>query len=376
MFRRFLDTETSGAKVLAVAIVAALVWANSAGDSYTALWEASLHGWLSFGDRISVSKDVVNDGLMAIFFLVVGLEIKRELVSGELQTWRNASLPVFAAVGGMLVPALIFIASNSGTATENGWAIPSATDIAFAVALLATFGSRIPKGLRVFVLSLAIVDDIGAIVIIAIFYGHAVEPIWLIALVSLAGMLAIVGRDRCVPGPALLVCGVAMWICAVFAGIHPAIAGVVLGLVISVRDEEGPSIESRLHPWTSLLVVPLFALANAGVVLTGESVNLAISSGLATGIVGGLVVGKVIGITSFSLLAVKAGAGALPEGVGWRGLIGAAAACGIGFTVSLFITDLAFTDGSLVAATKLSIFVGSALAAIVASFLLVRPGIH
>lgn len=371
MFRRFLDTETSGAKVLGLATLVALIWANSPVSSvYSTVWEAHLPELLTLGGRVSDIHSLVNDGLMTLFFLVVGLEIKRELVSGELNTWRSAALPVIAAIGGMVAPALIYLFLNGGASTQDGWAIPTATDIAFAVALLAAFGSRAPTGLKVFLLSLAIVDDIGAIVIIALFYGHAINLAWLGLLASSVALVATIGRRRVLNGPILGVAGLLMWACCVFAGIHPAIAGVALAAVSSVRDQEGPSFEDRLHPWTSVLIVPLFALANTGVVITGEAVSLALTSGLGAGIAGGLLIGKIVGITSFTWLAVKTGLGALPEGVDWRGIIGAAAAAGIGFTVSLFISNLAFEDQTLVDAAKLSVFVGSLLSAMTAVFFL------
>lgn len=371
MFRRFLETETSGAKVLGLATVFALIWANSPlSTSYSTLWETHLPALLTLGGRVSDLHAFVNDGLMTLFFLVVGLEIKRELVTGELNTWRSASLPAIAAVGGMAVPGLIYFVLNRGGITENGWAIPTATDIAFAVALLAAFGSRASTGLKVFLLSLAIVDDIGAIVIIALFYGHAIDLMWLGLLVAAVILIAVTGRRRVLNGPMLGVAGLLMWACCVFAGIHPAIAGVALALASSVTDQKGPSLEDRLHPWTSLLIVPLFALANTGVEITTVAVDLAITSGLGAGIAGGLVIGKIVGISSFTWLAVKTGIGTLPDGVEWRGLVGAAAAAGIGFTVSLFISDLAFEDPALVDAAKLSVFAGSLLAALTAIFFL------
>lgn len=371
MFRRFLETETSGAKILGIATVIALAWANWFGDSYTSLWGVDLPELLTFGGRIPDMKHLVNDGLMTVFFLVVGLEIKRELVSGELNTWRSASLSVIAAIGGMTIPALIYLSLNAGTGNQNGWAIPTATDIAFAVALLTVFGSRVPYGLKVFLLSLAIVDDIGAIAIIAMFYGHAVETVWLAGLVTVVVLLLVTGRTRVIRGPVLVLPGFLMWVCCVFAGIHPAIAGVALAMALSVGDEEGPSLEDRLHPWASLLIVPLFALANAGVAISGAALR-DVGSALGAGIVGGLVIGKIVGITSFSWLAVRIGVSSLPEGVGWLGIVGASAAAGIGFTVSLFVSDLAFMDETLVDAAKLSVFAGSLLSAAAAAGMLAR----
>ena len=370
--KRFLDTESAGARLLGIATIVALVWANSPlSSSYASLWTTELPEFLTVGGHIPDLRHLINDGLMALFFLVVGLEIKRELVNGELSSARSAALPAVAALGGMILPALIYVSLNAGTATGRGWGIPIATDIAFAVAVLVVFGSRIPTGLKVFLLSLAIVDDIGAIAAIAIFYTEEIQVLWLVVMAVTVLALTVGTRFATLKWWVILPAGFLMWIAAVYAGIHPTIAGVLLAFTISIRDEEGPSLEDRLHPYTGLLVIPLFGLANTGVPVSLPALGEVVTSAAGAGIVLGLVIGKIAGVSLFSWAAVKLGLGELPEGVTWGHLIGAAAAAGIGFTVSLFITDLAFSDPDLVEAAKLAVFVGSVASAILA-FLILR----
>ena len=300
--RRFLATESAGGIVLVVAAVVALAWANSPWSaSYASIWHDEL-----------VHK-VVNDGLMSIFFFVVGLEIKRELVSGELRDRRTASLPAIAALGGMLVPAAIYYAVNAGHAGSRGWGVPMATDIAFAVGVVTLLGPRVPPALKLFLLALAIVDDIGAIVVIALFYG---------------------------------------------GGIHPAIVGVAVGLALPVRW--GERIEGRLHPLSSFVIVPVFALANAGVAMRVERVDARV----ATGVVAGLVVGKIVGITGATWLAVRAGFASLPTGATWPMIAGIGAVAGMGFTVSLFVTDLAFERAALADSAALAVVAATAVAGV------------
>lgn len=370
--RRFLETENASAKLLGLATVLALIWANSSlASGYDAVWSTRLPEVLSFGERIPDLKHVINDTLMALFFFVVGLEIKRELVSGELNSWQSAALPAIGAVGGMLVPAALYLAFNAGTPAADGWGIPIATDIAFAVALVSLVGSRVPTGLKVFLLSLAIVDDIGAIAAIAIFYTDKVEIGWLVTLAGVIVVLVAATRLGRLRWWALLPFGVAAWMCALFAGIHPTIAGVLVAFAMSSEDEEGPAIEERLHPWTGLFVLPLFALANAGIRLDAASLADVFTSRLGLGIVVGLVLGKMLGISVFSWVAVKVGLARLPDAVGWVQIVGAAAAAGIGFTVSLFMADVAFDDPELVDAAKLAVFVAS-LGASVFGILILR----
>lgn len=400
--RRFLATETGGAVLLLGATVLALVWANSPfGDAYEDLWATPLVVELG---GLRVEEDLqhwVNDGLMVLFFYVVGLEIRREIALGELRDRRKAAIPAIGALAGMVVPAGIYLAINAGGPGANGWGVVMATDIAFVLGLLALVARGMPSGVRVFLLTLAIVDDIGAIAVIAVFYSSDIS---LLALAVGAGILvAIVALQRLWTwrGPAYAVAGVALWAALFASGVHPTIAGVLLGLVTAVhptrrtdvaraanltrafRREPSPQrgrratleiarsvsanerITGALHPLTSYLVVPLFALANAGVVLDGETLGAAATSPVTLGIVAGLVVGKTIGISAITLLAVRMGVGPLPQGVTRMPLLAASALAGIGFTVSLFIVDLAFEDPEIAAEAKIGVLAASVLAALI-----------
>lgn len=374
----FLSAEIAGGVVLLGATVAALVWANSpAAASYEGLWQTPMS--LHIGERALVSLDLrhwINEALMALFFFVVGIEIKRELIDGELKSVRRAALPVLAAFGGLLLPALIFLSLNAGGPGMSGWGIPIATDIAFAVGVLALFGSRVPHALKVLLLSIAIADDIGAIVVIALFYSGEIE----LLPVAVAGLLllCVVGLWR-IPrfwsDPLLAMVMVGVWIAVFASGVHATIAGVALGLVAPVRGGDpapGERLLKTLHPWTSLLVVPLFALANAGLRLDPETFASALVSPVGQGIAAGLVVGKPIGVTVASWLAVRAGIAVLPEGVSWFQIVSIGATAGVGFTVSLFIASLTFAAGEAESTAKSGILVGSVIAAIVGVGLLSR----
>ena len=409
--RNFLSTEAGGGIVLLVATVVALVWANSPfSESYSALWETRLR--IELGGFV-LEEDLrhwVNDGLMAIFFFVVGMEIKRELVVGELNAIRRAALPALAAVGGMVVPALFYALLNAGGPGGAGWGIPMATDIAFAVGVLALLSDRVASGLKVFLLSLAIVDDIGAILVIAIFYSGGIETTWLLVAALLLGLVVFLRRANVYWVPIYVVVGSAVWLAMFESGVHATIAGVALGLLTPARPTDpggfpdvlenaqllssepdaqslrgvtfqahevvsvAERLEHVLHPWTSYLIIPLFALANAGVVLSAESVGDAVTSPVALGIIFGLVAGKVVGITFMSWLAIKLGLGEAPPGMTWSQLVGTAAVAGIGFTVSLFITALAFEDPELVAAAKMGVLLASFAAGLLgATILLLGP---
>ena len=367
----FFTTEAGGGAILLAATVVALVWVNSPfGDSYEELWQHSLT--LGFGEA-SISHDLrhwVNEGLMTFFFLVVGLEVKRELVNGELDSMRKALLPVVAAIGGMVLPGAIYLSLNAGGPGANGWGIPMATDIAFAVGALSLFAAASASS-RVFLLSLAIVDDIGAIVLIAIFYSGGVSgPALSIALVIVAAV-TILRRIDFAWTPLYIALGVALWLATSASGVHGTLAGVAMGLMAPAKrgedsDPRLPPVTEHLvhmlHPWTSYAIVPLFALANAGVEVSGSALTAASTSTVGVGIVAGLVLGKLVGIGASAWIAVRSGLRGPPDD-GWRTTIGVSALAGIGFTVSLFIADLAFTDPDLVAEAKIGILVGSALAA-------------
>lgn len=368
--RQYLATEAASAVVLVIAAVIAVVWANlPSGDSYESFW--GTRATLGVGDW-AASKDLrhwVDEGLMTLFFLVVALEIKRELVDGELRGTRKAALPVIGAAGGMIVPALLYLAVNPGGPAADGWAIPVATDIAFATGVVALVAPSIPQPARVFLLSLAIVDDVGAILVIAFAYSSGLH--WMPLLTAAALLSAMVGLRvanlRWLPIYVLL--GAGVWLAILESGVHATIAGVLVGFVIPA-----PSLERFLHPWTSFLIVPIFALANAGLQIDASTIFDAATSAVTLGIVLGLVVGKPVGICLAVAIATKMGWGTLPEGTRPRDIVGLGAVAGIGFTVSLFITGLAFSDEDLVRQSTLGIAVASILAAAIGAFLLQRSG--
>ena len=362
--RDFLRAEASGGLVLAVATVAALVWANSpVGESYFSWWGREL----TVGQgSAALTKDLrhwVNDGLMVVFFFVVGLEIKRELVVGELRDPRAAALPAIAAVGGVLLPAGLFLAVTAGTPGAGGWGIPMATDIAFAVGILALLGSRVPAGAKLLLLSVAIVDDIIAITVIALAYTDSVSALWLAA--AAGGLLAVTLMRRL--GVASIwpyaVVGVGVWLATLESGVHATVAGVALGLLTPADRVRGrpvlDQLEHRLHPVSAFVIIPLFALANAGVAFGGGALAAAAGDRLAWGVALGLIVGKTLGIAGTALLAQRLRVGVLPAGVDAGHLWGVAAIAGVGFTVSLFISDLAYDDAVLTDTAKFGVFAGS-----------------
>ena len=400
--RDFLHTEAAGGVLLVVAAVVALVWANSPWQtSYERLWESVASITVS-GHTLSLDfRHWVNDAAMTIFFLVVGLEIKRELTNGHLASRRAAALPVAAAVGGMLAPALIYLAIAGGT-DARGWGVPMATDIALAVGVLALLGRRVSAAMRAFLLGLAIVDDIGAILIIALVYSTGVSWGWLAAAVI--GVLAVVamrwlGIYRVVPYVAM---GAVVWLALHEAGVHPTLAGVAMGLLapstprlqpelidseeladISTPDQARHTsdlarssvsvvewLQNVLHPWTSYLIVPLFALANSGIEISSTSVRSAAGSAVAWGIFAGLVIGKPLGVVVAASAAARSALAEIPPGTPQRQLLGVGASAGIGFTVAIFISELAFTDPSRQAEAKLSILVASLVSALLATAIL------
>ena len=373
----FLRSEAGGGVVLLAATLAALVWANSPwADTYDDLW----HAELTIGSGSwAISEDLqhwVNDALMVVFFFMIGLEIKRELAVGELRDPRTASLPALAALGGMAVPAAIFLAVVGGGEATRGWAIPMATDIAFVVGALALLGPRVPAGLKVFVLTLAIVDDIGAIAVIALFYSSGLSGLWLAATLATFAAIFLLGRLGVSRPLAYVPFGVVAWYCTYRVGIHPTIAGVALGLLTPARPVGGRDVlgdlEHRLHPWSSYLVVPVFALANAGVALGATELRAAATSRLTWAVAGGLVLGKLSGIAGVTRTALWVGAGRLPSGVTMSHVVGGSALAGIGFTVSLFITGLAFSSAELQGQAKIGILGGSLLAGLLGAALLAR----
>jgi Na+:H+ antiporter, NhaA family len=392
--------------VLLVATVMALAWANSpARASYDALWNTEVA--LRAGSHV-VADDLrawVNDGLMVLFFFVVGLELKREIVQGDLGKPKRVALPALAALGGMIVPAAIFLALTFRSDLARGWGIPMATDVAFAVGILSLLGSRVPAALKLFLLSIAIVDDVGTIAVLALFYSSGVEAgPFALAITLLVAVLAL-RRMGVWWVPAYVALGVGVWWATALSGVHPTIAGVALGLLAPAQpqDEEAlersrdsiegtkPSalrvsamrrhalatvpvaerLEHLLHPWSSYVVVPVFAFANAGISFAGF--GGARSSSLAVTVLWARVLGKLLGITLFTWVAVRARFATLPPGVGWRHVLGAAAVAGIGFTVPLFVSALAFDRAPLQEGVKVGILAASGVAAVIGSLVLVGP---
>lgn len=369
LFTRFFDSEKVGGLLLLFCTLVSLIIANSGwGERYVHFWHQPLDASVT-GLRLNLTVEQwINDGLMTVFFLLVGLEIEREFYAGELSSWFNALLPVGAAVGGMVVPAAIHFAFNAGTPTQAGFGIPMATDIAFALGVLALAGSRVPYSVKIFLTALAIIDDLGATLVIAVFYGKGITWPYLAGSASILLLLWGFGKAKIYSLWLYLLPGMALWYCTLQSGIHPTIAGVLLAFVIpfSGNNENTPSyrLQAALHKPVAFLIVPLFALANTGIALTaGWPSQLFSSNGL--GIVTGLVVGKPIGILLACWLLVKLTKAALPEGAGWPHLAGAAALGGIGFTMSIFISNLAFENPATVSGAKIAVLLASAVASFV-----------
>ncbi len=422
-FRAFIGAHVSGGLLLLAATVVALVWVNTPwGGSYERLWEAQLTIGTADHGHTDTLRHWINDGLMAIFFFVVGLEIKREVLVGELSSLRGAALPAGAALGGMVLPALIYAGINIGGAGAVGWGIPMATDIAFAVGLLILLGDRVPVAARIFLTAVAIVDDIGAVLVIALFYTGAIS--WG-SLALAAGLLAaLVACNRAaVHQPAVYaILGIGVWLAVLESGVHATVAGVLVAMTVPTRswidvgelvnrgrvllgelerscrgaatvlsDEHQQTaiqeleelaeraetplqhLEHSLNGWVAYAIVPLFALANAGVALDGDWAA-SLTDRVTLGVAAGLVVGKPIGITLATWLAVRSNLSALPAGVTWRHVHGLAWLAGIGFTMSLFVTGLAFGEGDQADAAKVGILGASLLAGLVCWTLLVRSG--
>ena len=408
--QRFLHVEASGGIVLLAATVAALIWANVAGSSYSDFWHAEITLDVA-GFRLE--EDLlhwVNDGLMAVFFFVVGLEIKREWEIGELVDRRAALLPAIGALGGMAVPALLYLALNTSGGDVKGWGVPMATDIAFALGIIALVGDRVPGGLKVFLLTLAIIDDIGAIVVIAVFYSSGLAWGWL----GLAGFMIattyVLKRIRVWYLPVYVILAGGIWLAMFESGVHATLAGVIVGIITpthalnpavtreqveaaiadpNVDDitsaveaarliNESVPVGSRLiraiHPWTSFVIIPIFALANAGIVLSIDTFSAAATSPVTIGIAVGLVVGKTIGIGGAVFVAVRMGVAPLPAQASATQVIGVCTLAGIGFTVSLFIASLAFDDPAAISEAKIGILAASVVAAVLGATILLRAG--
>jgi NhaA family Na+:H+ antiporter len=381
--RRFIASESAGGIVLALAAVVALIVSNSPlGPMYREF--IGLRGEVRIAnDWLVLAKPLllwVNDLWMAVFFFVVGLEIKREVLAGELASLKQASLPAVAAVGGMVVPALIYVALNHADPVAlRGWAIPTATDIAFALGILMLLGSRVPASLKVFLTAVAIIDDLGAIVVIAAFYTAQLSLPMLAAAGGGIVLLVLLNRARVMNIGPYVVIGLVIWVCVLKSGIHATLAGVVTAMAIPLRDTQGGSpletAEHALHPWVAFVVLPMFAFANAGVNLQGVSLAT-LAQGIPLGIALGLVLGKAVGVFGAAWLLMRLTGAALPAESTTRQFFGVCVLCGIGFTMSLFIGGLAFVgqDAAYETQVKLGVLGGSLIAGVLGVVLLLRGG--
>ncbi len=372
----FVARETSAGIVLFVAALLAMIAVNSAFNPYYLAF-LNIPVVVQFG-ALEIAKPLslwINDGLMAIFFFLVGLEVKREILEGELSSFDKAALPAIAAVGGMAIPAAVFLYFNWNISENvNGWAIPAATDIAFALGVLALLGKHAPLSLKILLLAIAIIDDIGAIIIIALFYTAEVSSVSLMLSAVGIAILVLMNRLGVVRVAPYILVGTFLWICVLKSGVHATLAGVIAALAIPLNAKDGTSplkhLEHILHPWTAFLVLPIFAFANAGVSLAGLQVS-DLFAPLALGIAAGLVVGKQIGVFGFMFIAAKMGLVRRPMGVSWLQLYGLACLTGIGFTMSLFIGNLAFVDPEQIETVKLGVISGSLVSGLL-GFLILR----
>jgi NhaA family Na+:H+ antiporter len=360
VFLDFFHSEKASGFILIGCTLLSLGLANSHwGPAYLHFWHTNLGG-------LTVEQ-WINDGLMAVFFLLVGLEIERELYIGELATFRQAFLPVMAAIGGMLLPALIHYLFNRGTPYASGFGIPMATDIAFALGILSLAGKAVPPALKIFLAALAIIDDLGAILVIALFYTEQLSLVYLLAALGIFAVLFFTGKKGFTVLPIYLLAGGVMWYCMFRSGVHATISGVLLAFAIPFGTGGDRSISARLqkalHPLNAFFIVPLFALANTGIVL-GADLPVTLLSLNSLGIMSGLVIGKPLGILLFCRVAISAGWAALPASVNWKHITAAGLLAGIGFTMSIFITLLAFADAQTVVSAKLAILVASTCAAL------------
>jgi NhaA family Na+:H+ antiporter len=422
-FQNFLEKEASGGILLLIFTVLALVWANSPfSDSYFHLWHTKLSIGLSNFNLNYSLHHWINDGLMAIFFFVVGLEIKRELLIGELSSLKKASLPIMAALGGMIFPALFYVVLNFGKEGISGWGIPMATDIAFAIGILALLGSKVPTGLKVFITALAIADDIGAVLVIAFFYTSNISIISLVFAGGVLLLLVVANFSGIRNLIVYSVLGIILWLAFIFSGVHATIAGVLLAFTIPASSrintaqflskgkklledfdkagEEGPNVlsneerqgivqnledncekimtplqryEHKLHPWVSFFIMPAFAFANAGVIISGNFLE-ELTNPVSIGIVTGLFLGKQVGISAFSWLSVKLKFASLPIGVTWKQIYSGGILAGIGFTMSLFIANLAFNSEQLLTISKVGILTASLLSGLI-GFIILRKSL-
>ncbi|NKZ05468.1 Na+/H+ antiporter NhaA [Actinomadura latina] len=375
----FLRQETTGGRLLLLATAVALIWANAAPGGYEQVWGAKVGfgpDWLHLHLTLA---HWASDALLAIFFFVAGVEVKRELTVGELSGWRAAALPLFAAGGGMIVPAAVALAVSRGAAAEGGaWAIPVATDIAFALGVLALAGAGLPTGVRVLLLSMAVIDDLGAIALIALLFTSGVNLVYLLLAVLLCALYWWLHRRRITTPWIMVPLAVAVWVCVHGTGVHATVAGIVLGLLTPVapiggeKESAGSRLEHRLHPLSAGLVVPLFALAAAGISI--GAFGDALTDPLAQGVFFGLLAGKFLGVFGGTWLVVRLGIGTLPNGVGWGDVVPVAMLGAIGYTVSLLVSQLATADTATAEVASTAVLAASLLASVIAVVLLRRRG--
>ncbi len=361
LYKEFFNSEKSGGIILVAVTIVSLILANSAfSEEYTSIWSTKFAGY-------SIAH-WINDGLMAIFFLLIGLELEREIYLGELSSLKNAAFPFFAALGGMIVPAAIFTFFNYGTEFQNGTGIPTATDIAFAIGILALLGNKVPLSLKIFLTALAVIDDLGAIMIIALFYSKSLSMINLSIALGIFAILIILNRSKVYNIIPYIIGGIAMWYFMHHSGVHATITGVLLAFAIPFTNggKKSPSykMQHALHKPVAFVILPLFAMANTGIVI-GSDWASGLTSPNSLGIMLGLALGKPLGILLFSLLGVLIGACAIPSDLKWKNILAVGFLGGIGFTMSIFITILAFDDPTIIDNSKIAILMGSLVAGIV-----------
>jgi NhaA family Na+:H+ antiporter len=373
VLKEFLQKESTGGLLIIGAAALAMLAENSPLKPLYDAWLSTPVG-VQFG-TFGLNKPLllwINDGLMAVFFFLIGLEIKREFLAGELADRSRVILPAIAAAGGMAVPALVYVAFNLGDAAAlGGWAIPTATDIAFALGILSLLGARVPHSLKLFLLTLAVIDDLGAIVIIALFYSGELSVSSLLVAAGALGALLLINRRGVVRIAPYILIGLVLWVAVLKSGVHATLAGVVLAFFIPLRDRQGggsplAELEHRIHPYVAFLILPVFAFANTGISFQGLTPQSLLHP-VPLGIAAGLLIGKQAGVFGFTWLAIRLGFGRLPEGAGWLPLYGVAALCGIGFTMSLFISSLAAEQAgtAMMIDNRLGILGGSLLAAVI-----------
>ncbi|HEY0092354.1 MAG TPA: Na+/H+ antiporter NhaA [Flavobacterium sp.] len=360
LFRDFFESEKSGGLILVVATILSLTLANSAwSENYIAFWSFAFSG--------HTVTEWINDGLMAIFFLLIGLELEREIYKGELSSRKKAALPLFGALGGMVIPAAIFYILNSGTSTQTGVGIPMATDIAFAIGILSLLGNRVPLSLKIFLTALAVIDDLGAIMVIAVFYTKHLSFVNLGISLAIFVVLLILNRLKVRNLIPYLLGGIVMWYFMLLSGVHATITGVLLPFAIPFgnggRNSTSFILQHCLHKPVAFFILPIFALANTGIIIEKDWQSGLMQVG-SIGILLGLVIGKPLGIWLFSFVAVRFGVCKLPPGMRWNTLLGAGILAGIGFTMSVFITLLAFDDPQIITSSKIAILLASTIAAI------------